>query len=162
MRAAAVLVLSLLTACGNEPPARVNLGDAAPAAEARHLDGTRVQVPAAFAGKPLVMRCWADWCRYCEGEMKGIEPVYQRYRGRGLEVLAINVGQDPATAEAFGRRLGISYPVLVDQEAAVARRYGVVGLPTTFFVDSQGIIRGKIVGEADAADFERQLQVLLP
>jgi cytochrome c biogenesis protein CcmG/thiol:disulfide interchange protein DsbE len=162
MRPLVLLLAFLVAACGGEPAAKLNAGDAAPAFEARRLDGSAVQVPAAYAGRPLVIRFWADWCKYCEGEMKAIEPVYLRYRDRGIEVLAVNAGQDRAIVAAFVGKLGISYPALLDEDAAAAKRYGVVGLPTTYFIDSHGKVKAKIVGEADAATFERRLLELLP
>lgn len=152
----------LLTACGQEAPkANVNIGGAAPAFQTARLDGAGEQFPAAYAGKPLVIRFWADWCKYCEGEMQAIEQVYQRHRARGLTVLAINAGQDKATIDAFIRKIGVTYPALLDEQSAIAKRYGVVGLPTTFFIDAGGVVRAKIVGEADEATFERHALELL-
>jgi cytochrome c biogenesis protein CcmG/thiol:disulfide interchange protein DsbE len=112
-------------------------------------------IPAAWAGKPLVIRFWADWCKYCEGEMKDIEKVYQRLKPRGLDVIAINAGQDRKTVTEFMKKLGVSYPALMDENSAIAKRYGVVGLPTTYFVDAKGVVRAKLIGEADEASFER-------
>ena len=153
--------LALLAACGGEPPAKLNIGDAAPAFRAERLDGAAVDFPAAAGGKPMVIRFWADWCRYCEPEMKAIDAVYRRHRDKGLEVFAINAGQDKATVEAFIRKLGVTYPVLLDEQSSIARRYGVVGLPTTYFVDAEGVVRGKVIGEADEAVFERHALALL-
>lgn len=151
-----LLAALLLAACGGDkPPARLNIGDVAPGFETVRPDGTAVQFPAAWAGKPLVIRFWADWCRYCEGEMKDIEKVYQRLKPRGLEVIAVNAGQDRKTVMEFMRNLGVSYPALMDENSAIAKRYGVVGLPTTYFVDAKGVVRAKLIGEADEASFER-------
>lgn len=155
------LGLLLLAACGGEPPAKLNIGDAAPAFRSERLDGGAVDFPAAAAGRPVVIRFWADWCKYCEPEMKAIEAVYQRHKAKGLEVLAVNAGQDRKTVEAFIRKLGVSYPAVLDESAAIARRYGVVGLPTTYFVDARGVVRGKVIGEADEAVFERHALDLL-
>jgi len=161
MRWLSLLSLLLLVACGGEPPARLNTGDAAPAFRTTRADGTAVDFPAAFAGRPLVIRFWADWCKYCEGEMKAIEVVVQRHRGQGIEVLAVNAGQDKATVEAFMKKIGVSYPALLDENSAIAKRYGVVGLPTTFFVDRQGVVQAKLIGESDEALFEREVTALL-
>lgn len=152
----------VLAGCGaSEPPAKLNTGSMAPTFQTYRLDGAPVHFPAAWAGKPVVIRFWADWCKFCEGEMKAIETVYQRHKDKGLEVLAVNAGQDKATIEAFIKRIGVTYPVLLDEKSAVAKQYGVVGLPTTYFVDAKGIVRAKIVGEADEATFERQALELL-
>lgn len=153
----------LLAACGSGEPARqLNTGDIAPTfAAERATSGPPVHFPAGYAARPLVIRFWADWCRYCEGEMKAIEAVYQRHRERGLEVLAVNVGQDRKTVLAFGAKIGVSYPLLLDEPARIGKDYGVVGLPTTYFIDGKGVVRGKIVGEADEATFERHALALL-
>ncbi|MCX8087342.1 MAG: TlpA family protein disulfide reductase [Rhodocyclaceae bacterium] len=150
----------ILLACSGEPPARLNSGDAAPAFTARLIDGATLDFPAARAGEPLVLRFWADWCRFCAPEMKMIDAVRARHAGR-FAILAVNVGQEAATVAAFMARLGVSYPAALDEDARIAKRYGVVALPTTFFIDAQGIVRGKIVGEADEALFERHIQALL-
>ena len=93
--------------------------------------------------------------------MKAIESVYQRHKDKGLEVLAINAGQDKATIETFIKKVGFTYPSLLDEKSNIARSYGVVGLPTTYFVDAKGVIRAKIIGEADEATFERQALEML-
>lgn len=151
----------LLAACGGEAPPRLNTGDAAPAFKAVRLDGTTIDFPAAFAGSPVVLRFWADWCKFCEPEMRLIDTVRQRHAERGLAVLAVNAGQDRATVAAFMQKLGVGYPAALDENSKIAKSYGVVGLPTTFLIDGRGIVRGKIVGEADATMFERHIKVLL-
>jgi peroxiredoxin len=161
MRFLFLACLVLLAACGGEQAARLNLGDPAPAFKTQRLDGGDVDFPAAAAGRPLVIRFWADWCKYCEPEMKAIDAVYRRHKEKGLEVFAINAGQDKPAVAAFIRKLGVTYPILLDEQSAIAKRYGVVGLPTTYFVDAKGVVRGKVIGEADEAVFERHALELL-
>jgi cytochrome c biogenesis protein CcmG, thiol:disulfide interchange protein DsbE len=161
MKTISLAILLLLAACSSEPPPKVSRGDTAPTFETTRLDGTPVRFPADFAGRPVVVRFWADWCKYCEGEMKDIEPIYQRHKTQGIEVLAVNAGQDRATASAFVAKLGISYPALLDEDAAIAKRYGVTGLPTTYFIDRQGKIAAKQIGEMTAAAFEQQVTELV-
>ncbi len=151
----------LLAACGGEPPVNLNTGDIAPTFQTTRLDGMAAHFPAAWAGKPVVVRFWADWCKFCEGEMQAIEKVYQRNKAKGLQVIAINAGQDRKSVEAFIKKIGVTYPVLLDENAKIAKRYGVVGLPTTYFVDAKGVVRGKVIGEADEATFERHALQLL-
>lgn len=158
---AALLVVFLLAACSSGEPARLNSGDPAPAFSAEQGAGGKLSYPDDLRGKAVVIRFWADWCRYCEGEMKAIESVYRRHRQQGLEVLAVNAGQDRETVRAFMTKINASYPALLDESAAIAKRYGVVGLPTTYMVDRNGIVRAKILGEADEATFERHVAALL-
>ncbi len=159
-----VLAALLLAACGGKPPAKLNIGDIAPTFQTVRLDGMPAHFPAAWAGRPVVVRFWADWCKFCEGEMKAIEAVYQRHKGsagKGLDIIAINAGQDRKTVDAFIKKIGVSYPALMDEQSKIARSFGVVGLPTTYFIDARGIVRAKVVGEADEATFERHALALL-
>jgi cytochrome c biogenesis protein CcmG, thiol:disulfide interchange protein DsbE len=161
MKSILLTALVGLSACSSEPPPKVSRGDTAPAFDSVRLDGTPAHFPVDFAGRPVVIRFWADWCKYCEGEMKGIEPIYQRTKGQGIAVLAVNAGQDRATAAAFVAKLGISYPALLDEDAKIAKHYGVTGLPTTYFIDRQGKIAAKQIGEMTAAAFEQQVTELV-
>lgn len=158
----AVLCAFWLAACSAEAPAPLNIGDVAPAFQTVRADGAPVDFPADYRGQAVVLRFWADWCRYCAPEMRLIDAVWRRHQGKGLRVLAVNAGQDRATVIAFMNKLAVGYPALLDEQASIAKRYGVVGLPTTYFIDRQGVVRGKIVGEADEASFERQVLALLP
>ena len=147
--------------CGGEgarPPAN---GAVAPVFETVDLAGGSVKGPDDFKGRVVAIRFWADWCPYCRKEMAALQPVYARLRERGLEILAVNVAQDAATARAFVEPLGIGYPVLLDPEGAIARAYGVQALPTTWLLDREGVVRGKIVGEATPAVFEQRILTLL-
>jgi peroxiredoxin len=118
-------------------------------------------VPSDLNGQVVALRFWADWCRFCEKEMAEIEQVYQALKGRGLRVLAVNVGQDRETSEDFFKHLGLSYTALLDPDSETARSYGVIGLPTTFFIDRQGRIHSKILGESDVATFRQAVEPLL-
>lgn len=155
-----LLALVLLAACDGGAP-KVNIGMAAPEFASVGLDGSAVRFPEDFRGHPLVIRFWADWCRYCAGEMQAIDRVYRRLQARGLRVVAVNVGQDRDTVVAFVRGIGIAYPALLDESSAITRRYGVTGLPTTYFVGADGQIKAKAVGETDEATFGRLAEALL-
>jgi cytochrome c biogenesis protein CcmG, thiol:disulfide interchange protein DsbE len=155
-----LLIAPLFAACDGGAP-KLNTGASAPAFTAARLDGSMVHFPEDLRGKPVIIRFWAEWCRYCEAEMKAIDKVYQHRRDKGLQVLAVNAGQDRETVAAFIKKIGVSYPALLDEESAIARQYGVVGLPTTYFVGADGIIKNKVVGEADEAVFDKLAGELL-
>lgn len=151
----------LLSGCGDKEIPPPENGRPAPSFQAETLTGAHVAVPAGYAGRVLAIRFWADWCPYCRMEMAGLQPVYARLGGRGLEILAVNVAQDRESVSRFVAPLGIGYPVLLDPEGAVARGYGVKTLPVTWLVDRHGMVRGKIVGEATPALFEAKVAELL-
>lgn len=150
----------LLNGCGGET-VQLAQGEPPPPFALTTLAGGSVALPSDLQGQVVVVRFWADWCPFCEGEMRSIEPVYQRYKDQGLRLLAVNVRQDAATAAAFVKPLGISYEVLLDGDGAVARAYGVSGLPTTFFLDRQGRLVTRILGESTPEVFEQVVKGLL-
>lgn len=136
-------------------------GEPAPAFALTQLGGGAVRFPDDCRGQVIAVRFWADWCPYCRDEMTGIEPIYRKYRDQGFRVFAVNVRQSADVAEAFVRKLNISYEVLLDSEGEVARNYGVAGLPTTFFIGRDGTVKTRILGEATTDVFERIVADLL-
>ncbi len=155
-----ILLLALLTGCEQNVTA-IQVGVSAPAFSLERLDGPSVRFPEQYRDQVVAIRFWADWCPYCHAEMTALEPVYRQYHDQGLVILAINVLQAPETVRPFVRELGISYDVLLDPQGEVTRGYRVMGLPMTFIVDRQGIIRARIVGEATPEVFARAIADLL-
>jgi peroxiredoxin len=105
-------------------------------------------VLSAYRGKVVVLNLWASWCGPCRAEMPAIQKVYVANRERGLAVLAVNsTFQDSVSdAEAFARDLRLTFPILLDRDGAVSRRYLLRALPSTFFIDRKGIIRSVVFG----------------
>ena len=99
-------------------------------------------------GKVILMNLWTSWCPPCRSEMPAIQQVYENNRERGLEVLAINMTyQDSETAAVeFTREFGLTFPILLDRTGTVGNQYQLRSLPTTFFVDQQGVIQQVILG----------------
>lgn len=101
-------------------------------------------------GKPVFINFWATWCPPCREEMPAIERIYQAYRGR-IEILA--VGFDPQETEEqlrdFARAYQLSFPILRDSTGVAPNTYLVRAIPTSFFMDSRGVIRVVRVGKMD-------------
>ncbi|MEO5336662.1 MAG: TlpA family protein disulfide reductase [Magnetospirillum sp. WYHS-4] len=157
----ASLAFALLLGACKQEGGHLKNGDAAPAFTATRLDGTPLRFPQDVAGKVVAVRFWADWCAFCREEMTAIEPIFLARKDQGLEVLAVNAGQSRDNVEKFAKKIGVSYPVLVDEGSGVARSYRVIGLPTTFLIGRDGAVKGRILGESDAAVLDRMLADLL-
>jgi cytochrome c biogenesis protein CcmG/thiol:disulfide interchange protein DsbE len=101
-----------------------------------------------FHGKPVVLNIWATWCPPCREEMPAIEKVYRDYKELGLVVIGLNLtsqDSEPAVA-AFIQEFGLTFPIVLDRDGKVERQYRLMGFPSTFFIDRQGIIRDVVVG----------------
>jgi thiol-disulfide isomerase/thioredoxin len=111
------------------------------------LNGTQVTL-FDLRGKVVVINLWTSWCPPCRAEMPAIENVYQANREQGLEVLAVNstYQDNEANAAAFVQELGLTFPVLLDRDGSVSNRYQLRALPTTYFIDRQGVIRSVVLG----------------
>jgi thiol-disulfide isomerase/thioredoxin len=89
-------------------------------------------------GRPVVLNFWASWCPPCREEMPDFDLVATERTD--VLVLGIAVEDDPAAARAFGNEIGVRYPLGIDESGAIANRFPYLGLPTTWFIDSDGII----------------------
>jgi peroxiredoxin len=103
-----------------------------------------------YRGKVVMINFWASWCPECIEEMSSLNALYERYRGKGLVVLAISADRKKDAAMTVLARTHVSYPVLLDTTGGVfIRHYTVVGLPTTIVIDKNGFIDERILGRTD-------------
>jgi thiol-disulfide isomerase/thioredoxin len=78
--------------------------------------------------------------------MPHLEDVYEEWKDDGLTFFAVNIGESSTDVVSFLDYFGFTMPVLLDSAKTVSRRYGVSGIPTTYFIDEDGIIQNKVVG----------------
>lgn len=111
------------------------------------------------AGQPVVLNFWASWCGPCRIEMPHFERVSLKYKDQAT-ILGINQGESEETIARFGQNTHVTYPLLVDQDNTINKKYGVANLPTTIFVDAQGIVQEVFVGTMSQAVLEDKLNNL--
>jgi peroxiredoxin len=92
-------------------------------------------------GQVVLITIWATWCPPCRAEMPTIQATYEQYHARGFMVLAINQAEDSRSVAAFMQQYGLTFPALLDSESTVSQLYQVRALPSSFFVDRNGIVR---------------------
>jgi cytochrome c biogenesis protein CcmG, thiol:disulfide interchange protein DsbE len=119
------------------------------------VDG-RTLGPKDFGGQVVVVDFWATWCMPCRLQAQILEPVYQDYKGRGVQFLAANVGEEAEIVKKFLKDKPFPYPVLLDPKESVAGNLGVLALPTLLVIDKKGKISYFQSGIADG-DTLRQL-----
>ena len=90
--------------------------------------------------KVVLLNFWATWCPYCVEEVPDLKAVYEKYKDKGLEIVAVNIGETNKDVANFVEAKEIKYKVVLDQKAQVARMYGVRGIPTNFLIGLDGNI----------------------
>ena len=135
------------TTTGGAPPPSPREGFSAPDFTLDSLDGGQTTL-SDLRGQIVLVNLWASWCLPCRAEMPAIERVYRSYKDLGLEVLAVNAtNQDSVDAAmAFIQERGLTFPVLLDRTGSTSAAYNLRGLPSSFFIDRQGVIRSVVIG----------------
>ncbi len=154
------LIIGLLLFAGCIKDRTWKIGESAPEISALDLNDQTVKL-STFKGKVVVVRFWSAGCKACVAEMPVIDEFSKRNKDKGLVVLAVNRGEPKEWVEKFVYRLNISYPVLLDPEAIASKKYGVTAVPTTFFIDRNGIARKVVPGPIAKEKFETSVRELL-
>ncbi|MBN4054201.1 TlpA family protein disulfide reductase [Nitrospira defluvii] len=136
------LLFVFLSGMGRRPPL---VGGPAPNFNLNTLEG-RPMALTDLRGKIVLLTFWATWCEPCVKEFLEIREAYEALKDHGLVVLAVNAGERPELIRTFIRQQHITFPTLLDPKVKVASLYGVAGLPVSFFIDENGIIRERVLG----------------
>jgi len=131
------------------------IGGPAPHFQAKQLGGGTFDFTS-LRGKPAVINFWASWCEPCKGEAKVLEEAWQRYRGDGVVFIGVDYHDVTSDARRFLRAHGITYPTVLDGSGKIGDRWGLSGVPETYFVDR----RGRLVGEHIKGTVEKQRDAL--
>ncbi len=140
--AALFLTLLFLTGMATKPPL---VGGPAPDFELDQLNGPSARM-SDYRGKVVLLNFWATWCTPCKKEMPEIQAAYESLKDQGFVVLALNFGETTEKAEKLVKKMGLTFPILLDREVEVAERHRVVSLPVTFFIDPSGVIKEQVFG----------------
>ena len=114
---------------------------------------------AGLSGKVVLVDFWASWCGPCLRSFPWMNELQQRHAGEGLVIVAVNLDQDRALADAFLKKLPARFRVEYDPAGQVATRFGVQAMPTSFLIDRRGQVRARHAGFRDALRTEREHQI---
>ncbi|UCE19061.1 MAG: TlpA family protein disulfide reductase [Gemmatimonadota bacterium] len=114
----------------------------------KSLDGKKVALED-FRGKVVFLNFWATWCGWCKREMPSMEKLYEAFKDRGLEILAVDVRESREKIEPFWDKYGLTFPAFLDKNGMASYAFGVRGMPATFLIDRQGKVVGSVPGYRD-------------
>jgi peroxiredoxin len=149
----------------------LHVGDQAPELSGTLADGSTFQLSdldgrpirlADLRGRGVWINFWASWCPPCQAETPTLRAMDERYRARGLTIVAIQVQQTTDDGRQYAGRYGLKYTIGQDVSAAVFHQYRVFALPTQFFIDPTGIIRAVVNGPLNDASAASLVQAILP
>ena len=100
-----------------------------------------------YKGQPVWLTFGASWCAACVAEAPDIESTYQKFKVKGIVVLAVSISEDSATVKDYAARVGLTFPMVADPDTRIASVYGVYGIPAHFFIDKSGILRSVKTGD---------------
>jgi peroxiredoxin len=122
------------------------IGSPAPDFTATTVGGKQVSL-SSYKGQPVWLTFGASWCAACVAEAPDIEFTYQKFKAKGLVVLAVSISEDSATVKDYATRVGLTFPMVADPDTRIASVYGVYGIPAHFFIDKSGILRSVKTGD---------------
>lgn len=121
------------------------VGDPAPDFQLLTADVQSVVKLSDLRGKPVLVNFWASWCGPCREEMPDIQAAFSA-AGGGLQVIGVNAKEADIVARGFAYDLGVDFPLVLDYDGRVSQQYRISGLPVSYFLDAEGVIRSVNIG----------------
>lgn len=145
---------------GEGPETAPRKGFLAPDFALKTLDGASVRM-SDLRGQSVLINFWASWCGPCRVEMPHIETAYAAHTDDGLIILGINQSESPRPVAQFVDEFGLTFPIPMDTDGKVSAAFQVRALPTSFFIDAQGVIRDTFTGPMSSGLIESKLELIL-
>ncbi len=149
-----VLVASaLLAACKPADGAKATIGDPAPPYTTLALSGDSVRTTD-LKGKVVLLNVWATWCAPCREEIPYLQSLYTKHRDQGFEIVGVSVdtrGQEE-NIKGFAKDFGMTYPIWLDPDERIQSLYLALGVPASYLIDREGILRWRRLGTVKASD----------
>ncbi len=147
-------------AVGQTQEPAVEEGEPAPQIEFEMFDGATRSLSDFHGDQPLIVNFWASWCPPCVAEMPDIERVHQQLEGE-VNFLGINTQDGEEEARRLVGETGVTYPLAWDRQGEIFAAFGVFGMPSTFFISSDGRVAGRNTGLLTQEALEKKIDELL-
>jgi len=139
------------------------IGELAPDFELETLEGKKVKL-SDFQGKKVILNFWASWCPPCKAEIPHMQKYYEKFaKEDNFEIVAVNLTSQKETIKYVGKFVKtyeMTFPVLLDTEGEQMRAYEIYTIPTTYFLDTKGIIQKKVIGPVDQDSMRESVKAL--
>ncbi|HHJ18585.1 MAG TPA: TlpA family protein disulfide reductase [Gammaproteobacteria bacterium] len=99
-----------------------------------------------YRGRPVIINFWATWCPPCRAELPSMNKAWTKIKDQGIDMLAVNVGEDEDTIFAFMSDYPIDFTILLDESGDMITHWPVKGLPTTFVINPEGKLVYRAIG----------------
>jgi cytochrome c biogenesis protein CcmG/thiol:disulfide interchange protein DsbE len=123
----------------------MEIGKPAPDFELQDAAGNSWKL-SSLKGKVVFVNFWATWCKPCRDEIPSMEALNKAMEGQPFQMLTIVFNDDLQLANSFARRLGATFPVLANPSPELTEAYRITGVPETFLIDADGVLRHKLIG----------------
>lgn len=142
-------VVGILRSGTNDGSSRehVAVGLYAPSFEIFERESGKVLSSTDIKGKVMFVNFWASWCQPCKDEMPSIDALYKEFGGsEDFRMLTVLYRDDPKDALGYMQSNGYAFPVYLDPKGAAAQKFGVTGVPETYIIDREGILKKRVIG----------------
>ena len=153
----ALILLGSLAACNKSKKVPY-----APNFSLKSLNGETVSL-SDFRGKPVMLTFWKINCAACQFQIPYTQAFYNEWSSDTIAVLTVNVGDSASAVQNYVTSFGITYPILLDPQGKIAQTYGIPGVPVTFLIDSEGIMKAYKIGAFQSREeIESALESVFP
>ncbi|RTR31041.1 redoxin domain-containing protein [Robertmurraya yapensis] len=146
----------------NDLPVGLEVEERAPSFELTTLDGEKI-TSEDLKGKRVLLNFWATWCPPCKEEMPDMQKLYEEYKDEDVVVVGVNVTsteKNREDVEKFVKEYQLTFPILMDEIGEVTHQFEILSFPTTYFIDSDGVIRSKVIGALSKEKMYAEMNLL--
>lgn len=153
LASALALVVTVALVLAPSASADVSVGDKAPNFTLGSVDGKSSIKLSDYTNKPTMLAFWVSWCSHCQNEAPVLNKVYDDLKSKGANVVGVSVDNDIEDAKEFVEKYSVTFPNAfagTDTGAEVIENYGIEGVPATYIIDKDGVVKAIFAGEVNA------------